>query len=339
MTADHLRHALAALETADAVVGPATDGGYWLIGINATSASRALPSLFDGIDWGSATVLQQTLARAAERGLRLTQLQELADVDRPPDLIECSRCLDTPAAAMRISVVIPTLNERRSVTAAIVSARQGGADEVIVADGGSRDSTREVAAAAGAAVVQGPCGRARQMNAGAARATGDALLFLHADTTLPPGAADLVRSALKSSTVMGGAFNYTAAGARGWDAVLTAGGRLRCRLTGYPYGDQGIFVRARIFRALGGFPDLPVMEDWELVHRLRKLGQVVVLPQPAVTSADSFAIHGFVRASALNLVAIIGYQLGFDPHHLAAWRNRVARRSSRLPDPRQPSSG
>jgi len=339
MTADHLRQALASLDSAEVVVGPATDGGYWLIGITAGAAGRALPAVFDGIRWGSADVLRQTLGRARERHLHVTLLEKLPDVDRPEDLLEWSRCLDAPAAAMQVSVVIPTLNEQGVVGAAVASARGGGAGQVVVSDGGSSDATREVASAAGALVVEAPCGRARQMNAGAARATGDALLFLHADTTLPPRAATYVRRALARPTVVGGAFSYTASGAGAWDHVLTAGGRLRCALTGHPYGDQGIFVRARTFRALAGFPDLPVMEDWELVRRLRRLGRVVVLPEPAITSAGSFASHGFARASVLNLAAIIGYQLGIDPRLLAAWRNRVARRSRVRASGPRPSSG
>ena len=328
MTADHLREALVALDAAEVTVGPATDGGYWLIGIAAEAASRALPWLFRGVRWGSAEVLRQTLALAGERDLRVALLPELADVDRPADLREWSRCRDALPEAMKISVVIPTLNEQACVGSAITSAWRGGAAQVIVADGGSQDETRQAASDAGAEVVEAERGRARQMNAGAARALGDGLLFLHADTVLPARAAALVRAALARASVVGGAFNYTAAGAGAWDPLLTFGARLRCSLSGHPYGDQGLFLRARTFRALGGFPDLPVMEDWELVQRLRKLGRVVVLPEPAITSAASFADHGVVRASALNLVAIIGYQLGMDPRSLARWRDRIARRSS-----------
>lgn len=328
MTANHLREALVALEAAEVVVGPATDGGYWLIGIAAEAADQALPWLFRGVRWGSSEVLRQTLEVAEVRDLRVALLPELADVDRPADLQEWFRCRDTPPGAMKISVVIPTLNEQTSVGAAIGSAWRCGAAQVIVADGRSDDETRQVASAAGAEVVEADRGRARQMNAGAARAQGDALLFLHADTLLPARAAALVRHALGRSSVVGGSFRYTAVGAGAWDPILTFGSRLRCTLSGHPYGDQGIFVRARTFRALGGFPDLPVMEDWELVYRLRKLGRVVVLPEPTVTSAASFADHGVVRASLLNLVAIIGYQLGMAPCSLASWRNRIARRSS-----------
>ncbi|MBW2526261.1 MAG: TIGR04283 family arsenosugar biosynthesis glycosyltransferase [Deltaproteobacteria bacterium] len=328
MTADHLRQALSALDDAELAIGPATDGGYWLIGMRSAAARQALPSLFRGIPWGSADVLEQTLDKAGKLGLGVELLPELADVDRPADLEKWLRWRDASGARMDLSVVIPSLDEEAGIEAAIASAWRGGATQVVVADGGSNDASRQLASRAGALVIEAPTGRAKQLNAGAARAAGDVLLFLHADTVLPASAATLIRAAMAEPAVVGGAFRYAATGAGAWDPLLSLGGQLRCTLSGHPYGDQGIFVRARVFRALGGFPDLPIMEDWELVARMRRLGRLVVLPEPAVTSAASFATHGVVRASMLNLVAIIGYQLGVAPRRLAGWRNRIARRSS-----------
>ena len=115
--------------------------------------------------------------------------------------------------------------------AAVASALSGGAAQVVVADGRSSDATQTIAAATGAEVIEAPRGRARQMNAGAARATGDVLLFLHADTLLPERAAALVRTSLAEPAVVGGAFRYTASGAGLWDPVLTLGNRLRCALS------------------------------------------------------------------------------------------------------------
>jgi len=202
-----------------------------------------------------------------------------------------------------------------------------GADQVIVADGKSDDETVPKALGAGALVIDAPRGRAQQLNVGAARAAGDALLFLHADTLPPLNAKTLILHTCSLYGVTGGAFSYQARGAGIWDPLLTIGGRLRHRLTGHPYGDQGIFLLARTFRALKGFPLLPVMEDWEFVRRLRRLGRVIILAEPAVTSATSFADHGFVNSSLRNLAVIVGYQLGLDPVRLAAWRNRIARRA------------
>ncbi len=330
LTAGHLRQALERLQHTDVVLGPAADGGYWLIGIAARAAHRALPGLFAGIPWSTAAVLEQTCERARELGLEFELLERLSDVDRVADLEQWRQQRPRPAGSARLSVIIPALEEEAAV-AAVASARRAGAEQVIVADGGSADRTRQRAAAAGAAVVAAPRGRARQLNAGAALATGDVLLFLHADTRLPPRAADLVRRALAADGVVGGAFAYAAAGAGAWDPLLTLGNRIRLRLFGHPYGDQGLFLRARTFRALGGFPDLPVMEDWELVARLRRLGRVVVLPEPALTAAASFAEHGVVRTCLLNLAAIVGHQLGIDTRHLATLRARVARRPDASP--------
>jgi hypothetical protein len=327
MTADHLRQALRALEGADLVLGPAADGGYWLVGLRTSAARKALPRLFEGVSWGSTAVLRETLERAAALGLAPVLLEELPDVDREEDLPGWQRGRDPPSGSLGVSVVIPALDEQDQVGSAIRSAREGGAFEVIVADGGSRDATREVAVVAGARVVEAPRGRARQMNAGAALAAGDALVFLHADSALPPRAADRVRAAFAEPRVVAGAFTYRAAADGLLGLTLTTAARLRLLLSGHPYGDQGLFLRRRTFRALGGFPDLPVMEDWELVARLKRLGRVVVLPEAVLTSAASFVDHGYLWSSLVNLAVIASYQLGVDPARLARWRRRVARRS------------
>jgi len=226
-----------------------------------------------------------------------------------------------------VTVVIPALDEERQIGAAIRSALEGGAAEVLVADGGSRDATCRIATSAGASVVEAPRGRARQMNAGAARASGEILLFLHADTVLPPRAAVLARAALEDPRVVAGAFSYRPAATGLLGLALRTGARLRLGATGHPYGDQGLFLRRRTFDAIGGFPDLPVMEDWEIVARLHRRGRVVVLEAPAVTSAKSFVDNGLVRSTLVNAAVIAGYRLGVDPARLAAWRRRIARRA------------
>ena len=222
--------------------------------------------------------------------------------------------------------MIPTLDEEEHVVAAIRSAREGGAHEVLVADGGSRDTTREIARGEGAVVVEAPRGRARQMNAGADRASGEILLFVHADTLLPPTAADLVRSALEAPRVVAGAFSYRPAAEGLLRLALSTGVRVRLRLTGHPYGDQGLFLRRVTFRAIGGFADLPVMEDWEIVARLRRLGRIAILEEPVLTSAKSFVDNGLLRSTLVNAAVISGFRLGVDPARLAAWRRPIARR-------------
>lgn len=326
MTADHIREALALLRRKGLALGPASDGGYWLVGLSAEGAAKALPRIFEGIEWGSERVLRQTIERASALGLEPVILDTLADIDRPDDLVHWERCRDAHASMLKVSMVVPTLNEASQIEEVVRDGLARGASEVIVADGGSEDGTRLRAAQAGARVVEAPRGRARQLNVGAAAARGDIFLFLHADTRLPPQAADLIREALETPQVVAGAFTYRAAGEGLTGRVMTAGGSLRHRLSGHPYGDQGLFLRRRVFRALGGYPDLPVMEDWELVRRLRRLGQVTILPEPAPSSAASFIDHGFWRASAVNVAVIVAYQLGVDASRLAEWRRSIARR-------------
>jgi rSAM/selenodomain-associated transferase 2 len=304
------------------VIGPAEDGGYWLLGVTAEAADRALSVLFEGIEWGGPDVFRQTMERASDAGLRVALAETLADVDRPEDIalweIERAAEAEVPRS---VTVVIPALDEAERVGDAVRSAIDGGADEVIVVDGGSRDLTRRVAEAAGAVVLESEPGRARQMNQGASAVTGDALVFLHADTRLPPGFAAAVRETLSLDGVSGGSFTW------GTDDTPLAGlfnwvGRTRVTITHATYGDQGLFLRRSTFEDLGGYPDQPVMEDWELVRRLQRLGEFVVLPKRAMTSSRRYTERGVLSATAADIAVIAGYRLGMDPVRLDAWRRR-----------------
>jgi hypothetical protein len=272
-------------------------------------------------------VLAHTVERARRAGLSVGLVEELGDIDRPDDLPDWDRIRAARERVERIVAIVPTYQERESIELAVRALLVGGVDEIVVADGGSTDGTGRKAAAAGARVIDAPRGRASQMNEGARLAKGDALMFIHADTVVPPHAAQLVRATLRDPDVVAGAFDFAVPPGGMLERIVTVGARARCRLTGYPYGDQGLFLRSRTFRALGGFPVLPVMEDWELVHRLRRLGRVAVCREPAVTSARAFRTHGLALASAVNVAVIVAYQLGADPHRLARWRRRLASRA------------
>lgn len=317
----HPREALTRLDASQLVLGPAQDGGYYLIGLRREAAA-ALPRLLD-VAWSTERVLAQTLAAARAAGLTVSLLETLADVDRADDLAAWRRVRTREAAApSAISVIVPALDEAAYVGEAVASAREEDA-EVIVVDAGSMDATRRLAAAAGATVVTGPRGRARQMNFGADIASGDILVFLHADTRLPAGFGADVRAALADPAVAAGAFTFgTDFRSAGMTFVERTVG-WRASGLGLPYGDQAQFLRAETFRAVGGFPDLPVMEDYELMLRLRRLGPIAIVPRVAVTSGRAWAGNGVARTTALNKATIWGYRLGVPPERLARFRARL----------------
>lgn len=224
----------------------------------------------------------------------------------------------------RTSVVIPSLNEADTVARAVQSARASGAHEVIVADGGSTDATVALARGSGATVVRAPRGRAEQMNAGADLASGEVLLFLHADTVLPRDACALVVDALGDPRVIGGAFGYSAGdGTDLLDRFISTVGQFRYTVFRLPYGDQAIFVRRTVFEDLGGFPELPVMEDYEFALRLKRLGLVARVPAAIRTSTRGWREHGLLARTARDMATIAGYRLGIDPERLARWRRAV----------------
>ena len=210
---------------------------------------------------------------------------------------------------MRISVIIPALNEAASIEAAI-KALPAGFDEVLVADGGSTDDTRARAEAAGAKVIASRRGRGPQMNAGAAAASGDVFLFHHADTRLPDDAFTHVRTALSDEGIAGGAFHLAIEG-RGWFYSFTArNANIRSKLVGAPYGDQSFFVRRGPFEALRGYRDFPTCEDLDFIRRLRSQGRVVLVPAAVWTSARRWEKHGRVRITVRNGILFFKFWLG-----------------------------
>ncbi|MGE3166228.1 MAG: TIGR04283 family arsenosugar biosynthesis glycosyltransferase [Planctomycetota bacterium] len=220
----------------------------------------------------------------------------------------------------RISAIIPARNEERSLEDCLRALSGAGLAEIIVADGGSRDRTCEVAERHGATIVFAEAGRARQMNAAAAMARGEYLLCVHADTIVPAGFARAVGETLANEQVALGAFTLRIASDRPpfrWIERLVD---WRSRYLDLPYGDQALFFRRAAFEAVGGYPDLAVMEDYELVRRLRRHGRVVVVPEVVVTSARRWLERGVLRTTALNQVCLFGHLLGVPAKHLARWR-------------------
>lgn len=215
-------------------------------------------------------------------------------------------------------MIIAARNEEARIAAAIDSAFTAGAAEVIVSDGASEDRTREIARQHGARVIEGEAMRSRQFNAGARAATHDALIFLHADTTLPRGAAEAVAVALTRADFGGFRIRF-AEKTRGllWTAFVI---NLRTRLTRAPWGDQAQFIARSRLLADGGFREIPLMEDYDLSVRMkRRRGRTVLLPLTVTTSGRRFLTRGLVRTTLLNWIIIAAWRLGVAPEVLARW--------------------
>lgn len=213
----------------------------------------------------------------------------------------------------RISVVIPAWNEAASVAAAVASVR--AASEVIVVDCGSHDGTADRARRAGARVLTCPRGRGRQLARGARAASGEWLVFLHADTRLEPG-WDAALDALPPG-VVGGAFRFAVDAGAAPFRVLEAAVRLRTRLLALPYGDQALFARSDAYARVGGFRPLPLMEDVDFVGRLRGAGPLSFPAVRAVTSARRWQRRGLLATSLRNGGLLALYALGWPTERLA----------------------
>ncbi len=218
---------------------------------------------------------------------------------------------------MKISVVVPALDEAERIGDCLASITvQAGEHETIVVDGGSTDGTQEIARG-DAALLGAPPGRSRQMNAGARAATGEILLFLHADSILDAHAFRYLRRSLSDPSIVGGTFTLRFDTDRLLLRAYAAFTHFKPRL--FHYGDQGIFVRRSTFERLGGFADIPLMEDVDFLRRLRHAGTVALLPCPVTTSARRFLTRGLIRQQALNASLVALYALGVSPRVLARW--------------------
>ena len=219
---------------------------------------------------------------------------------------------------MPLSVIVPVLDEARAIEAALAPlqpARREGL-EIIVVDGGSADATPRLAAPLADRVLQAPRGRASQMNAGAAAASGEILLFLHADTVLPADAPALVQGAVDAGAQWG-RFDVTIAGADPLLAIVAPLMNLRSRWSGIATGDQAVFVRREAFDAVGGFPPIPLMEDVALSRALRRGSRPACLRERVLTSGRRWERQGTLRTIVRMWRLRLAYALGADPHRLA----------------------
>ena len=217
---------------------------------------------------------------------------------------------------MRVSVVVPILNEERTIARALEALLPLKPDELFVVDGGSSDGTRETCRRFGVEILTAPRGRAAQMNYGAGQATGDVLLFLHADTRLPPSAFSDMRNALGEPRCVGGRFDVQLDGDHWMLRVIGAMISLRSRLSKVGTGDQGIFVRREVFQRMGGFPEIPLMEDIAFCRALKRLGAVACLRSKVITSARRWQLDGVWRTIFRMWTLKSLYLLGVSPHRL-----------------------
>lgn len=220
---------------------------------------------------------------------------------------------------MRLSIVIPTLNEAAGIAAALadLAPLRAAGCEVIVADGGSGDATANLAAPLCDRIVAAPRGRAAQMNAGAAAAQGDALLFLHADTRLPPDALSAIGAALAGGGVRWGRFDVRLDGSHPLLWVIERMMNLRSRLTAVATGDQALFMTRSAFEAAGGFAPIPLMEDVAISKTLRRFARPACLTQHVTTSARRWETRGVWRTMFLMWRLRLAYFLGASPEALA----------------------
>jgi len=236
--------------------------------------------------------------------------------------------------AVTISIIIPVLNEAGNIKEAIsttafstkcyanATTQPSTNIEVIVVDAGSEDGTVQIAQSLGVKVISSSPGRAAQMNAGAVAASGEILLFLHADTRLPAGFDEMIRTALQQPGTVAGAFKLRI------DASLLSlrwvewGVNVRSHFYQMPYGDQAIFLTKEVLNKIGSFPELPIMEDFELMRRLKRIGRIVIIPTPVVTSARRWLQKGVFKTTLLNQIVIIAYLLGVSPERIRSWYRR-----------------
>jgi rSAM/selenodomain-associated transferase 2 len=230
--------------------------------------------------------------------------------------------MSTDLKTSDISIIIPTLNEASTIGKLLSVLHTVPGVEPIVVDGGSRDNTVDIAESNGAQVLNCAPGRAFQMNCGAKTASGTVLLFLHSDTIPPPGFAAEIRNNLQQPGVSAGAFTLSIGGNGFLLRLLEMLINFRARTMQMPYGDQGLFMTSGMFAAVGGFPEQPLMEDFELVRRLRRRGTIIILPIAATTSDRRWRRLGVLRTTLRNQAIIIGYLLGISPDKLAGWYRR-----------------
>jgi len=223
-----------------------------------------------------------------------------------------------------ISVIIPVLNEANTISSLLERLVDTDNVEIIVVDGGSQDETVTVARSHNVQVISTPPGRACQMNVGAARATGDILLFLHADTRLPVNFDSLVRQGLKEPKTIAGAFELRIDAQQFGLRLIERLVNWRSRFFSMPYGDQAIFLKATIFHDIGGFPNLPIMEDFEFFYRMKKFKvPYKIVKNDLVVSSRKYEKNSYLRVNLSNLLLLTLFKLKVSPERIRSLHYRL----------------
>ncbi|XLQ12080.1 MAG: TIGR04283 family arsenosugar biosynthesis glycosyltransferase [cyanobacterium endosymbiont of Epithemia adnata isolate EadnSB Bon19] len=221
---------------------------------------------------------------------------------------------------IEISIIIPVLNEETFILKTLNNLRTNEAIEVIVVDGGSQDNTVQLVQNMGVKIIKlTQASRSLQMNQGALLATGNILLFLHADTILPQGYDELILNSFSNSKIVGGAFKLKIDLSLFSLRLIEILVNWRSQIFSIPYGDQGIFVKTSVFREIGGFTNFPIMEDFEFMQKLNKRGKIVIVSAKVVTSGRRWQKLGVVKTTLINQLIILGYYLGVSPQKLVQW--------------------
>jgi rSAM/selenodomain-associated transferase 2 len=224
---------------------------------------------------------------------------------------------------VKFSTIVPALHESDKINFLVehLQGLKSSQDaEIIVVDGNPNGDTIQAIGSDRVKKMVAPRGRARQMNAGASLAKGEILIFLHADTELPPNALDTINSAMAQGGYVGGAFELGFNSEKMRFRVLARLASLRCRLTGIPYGDQAIFIKTHYFNALGGYRNIPLMEDVELMRRIKRRGDKIrIVPQKVRTSPRRWEQEGFVYVNVRNAFLFFSYIFGVSPDKLASF--------------------
>ena len=320
---DYVEKAINKFEGNDLVIGPALDGGYYLLGINKKSFNY---KIFKEIPWSTSKVFALTLRVIADNNLTRFILPCLRDIDTLDDFNAIRNDLsmaveksgtkaDTAQNRTAISVIIPVYKEQEEINSFLEHVKRvfpGQRHEIIIVDGSPGLETLSAVDVPGVKAINSDKGRGKQMNTGASMARAQILLFLHSDTLLPENAPELIANAFRTDqNIMAGAFSLGIESSKWPLRLIEKAANLRSGMTRVPYGDQGIFIRKDYFREIGGFRAMPIMEDLELMTRIRKLGHKIdILPEKTRTSPRRWEKEGIGRCTLRNWIIRVVYHFG-----------------------------